>query len=48
MRTDMPQNHFKRALAGGKQQIGLWMSLASPAATEVAAGAGFDWLLLDM
>jgi 4-hydroxy-2-oxoheptanedioate aldolase len=48
MRNDMPQNRFKRALAVGNQQIGLWMSLASPAATEVAAGAGFDWLLLDM
>ena len=48
MRNDMPQNRFKRALASGTPQIGLWMSLASPAATEVAAGAGFDWLLLDM
>jgi len=48
MRNDMPQNPFKRALASGTPQIGLWMSLASPAATEVAAGAGFDWLLLDM
>jgi len=48
MRHDMPENRFKRALAQGKQQIGLWLSLASPAATEVAAGAGFDWLLIDM
>lgn len=48
MRNDMPQNRFKRALAAGTPQIGLWMSLASQAATEVAAGAGFDWLLLDM
>jgi 2-keto-3-deoxy-L-rhamnonate aldolase RhmA len=48
MRNDMPQNRFKRALAAGTPQIGLWMSLASPSASEVAAGAGFDWLLLDM
>jgi len=48
MRNEMPHNRFKRALASGQQQIGLWMSLASPSATEVAAGAGFDWLLLDM
>jgi 4-hydroxy-2-oxoheptanedioate aldolase len=48
MRNDMPQNRFKRALAASTPQIGLWMSLASPAATEIAAGAGFDWLLLDM
>ena len=44
----LPPNSFKRALAAGKPQIGLWLSLASPAATEIAAGAGFDWLLLDM
>jgi 4-hydroxy-2-oxoheptanedioate aldolase len=48
MRDDLPQNRFKHALAQGKPQIGLWLSLASPAVTEVAAGAGFDWLLLDM
>jgi 4-hydroxy-2-oxoheptanedioate aldolase len=48
MRNDLPLNRFKRAIAAGSQQIGLWMSLASPAATEAAAGAGFDWLLLDM
>jgi len=48
MRQDPPQNRFKRALAEGRPQIGLWLSLASPAATEVAAGAGFDWLLIDM
>jgi 4-hydroxy-2-oxoheptanedioate aldolase len=48
MITDMPQNNFKRALKAGKQQIGLWMSLTSPVATEVVAGAGFDWMLIDM
>ena len=48
MRNDLPQNRFKRALAARTPQIGLWLSLASPAATEVAAGAGFDWLLIDM
>jgi 4-hydroxy-2-oxoheptanedioate aldolase len=48
MRDDLPQNRFKHALASGTRQLGLWMSLASPAATEIAAGAGFDWLLLDM
>jgi 4-hydroxy-2-oxoheptanedioate aldolase len=48
MRNDLPQNRFKRALHLKTPQIGLWLSLASPAATEVAAGAGFDWLLIDM
>jgi len=45
---DLPQNAFKRALKAGKPQIGLWSSLASNYSVEVIAGAGFDWLLLDM
>ncbi|HLQ88440.1 MAG TPA: HpcH/HpaI aldolase/citrate lyase family protein [Xanthobacteraceae bacterium] len=48
MIDDLPQNKFKRALAAKQTQIGLWMSLTSPFATEVVAGAGFDWILLDM
>ncbi len=48
MRNDLKQNKFKRGLKTGTPQIGLWMSLTSPVATEVAAGAGFDWLLIDM
>ncbi|MGC1817266.1 MAG: aldolase/citrate lyase family protein, partial [Casimicrobiaceae bacterium] len=45
---DLPANHFKRALAAGRSQIGLWCSLSSHYAIEAVAGAGFDWLLLDM
>ena len=45
---DLPQNPFKRALQAGKAQIGLWSSLSSNYSVEVIAGAGFDWLLLDM
>jgi 4-hydroxy-2-oxoheptanedioate aldolase len=48
MPIEMPPNRFKRALAAGKPQIGLWLTLASPTGTEVAATAGFDWLLIDM
>ena len=43
-----PANPFKRALRAGRPQIGLWSSLASHLSVEVVAGAGFDWLLLDM
>jgi len=43
-----PQNGFKRALKAGKAQIGLWSSLSSNYSVEVIAGAGFDWILLDM
>ena len=44
---DLPLNTFKRALAEGRPQIGLWCSLASPVAMEVVAGSGFDWLMID-
>jgi 4-hydroxy-2-oxoheptanedioate aldolase len=47
MRNDLPVNGFKQRLSSGTPQIGLWMTLASPTATEIAAGAGFDWLLID-
>ena len=43
-----PRNGFKRALKAGKAQIGLWSSLSSNYSVEVIAGAGFDWILLDM
>jgi 4-hydroxy-2-oxoheptanedioate aldolase len=44
---DLPQNAFKHALAAGKPQIGLWLSLSSGYCAEVCAGSGFDWLLVD-
>src|SRR6185436_9489069 len=44
---DLPQNHFKRALAEGRQQIGLWCSLPGAYVAEAVAGSGFDWLLFD-
>ena len=42
-----PINPFKQALADKRAQIGLWLGLASPYSTEICAGAGFDWLLID-
>lgn len=42
-----PTNVFKRALQDQQTQIGLWVSLANPYSTEICAGAGFDWLLVD-
>ncbi|MDH0648544.1 4-hydroxy-2-oxoheptanedioate aldolase [Pseudomonas sp. GD03858] len=44
---DMPINTFKQRLRGGQAQIGLWLGLADPYCAELAANAGFDWLLLD-
>ena len=38
---------FKHRLASGEVQLGLWVSLCDSVAAEIAAGAGFDWLLID-
>lgn len=40
-------NPFKTAIKAGKTQIGLWLGFADAHVAEVAAGAGFDWLLID-
>ena len=42
-----PVNPFKQALREKRPQIGLWLGLADHYATEICAGAGFDWLLVD-
>lgn len=44
---DMPVNTFKLRLQSGEAQIGLWLGLADPYCAELAANAGFDWLLID-
>ena len=43
----LPPNPFKAALRAGRRQIGCWVSLADPSAAEIAATAGFDWLVID-
>lgn len=43
----MIRNRFKARLADGVCQFGLWVTLSSGFATEVVAGAGYDWLLVD-
>jgi len=45
--VDIQRNEFKRALARGGVQIGLWSTLCSNIGAEVIAHAGFDWILLD-
>lgn len=40
------RNHFKHKLKT-QQQIGLWVGLADAYGTEIAANAGYDWLLID-
>jgi 4-hydroxy-2-oxoheptanedioate aldolase len=43
----IPSNRFKRGIAAGELQIGLWSQLANPIATEVLADAGFDFAVID-
>ncbi|MDC7701670.1 aldolase/citrate lyase family protein [Vogesella indigofera] len=40
-------NKFKRALAECRPQVGVWSTLPSPYVSELVAGSGFDWVLLD-
>jgi 4-hydroxy-2-oxoheptanedioate aldolase len=44
---ELVHNNFKKAIAEGRVQIGLWSSLCSNIGAEVLADAGFDWILLD-
>lgn len=44
---DLPLNPFKQALREGRFQTGLWLGLNDSYAAEIAACAGFDWLLID-
>jgi 4-hydroxy-2-oxoheptanedioate aldolase len=46
--TRYPHNRLKRLLAERKPALGHWLSMNSLAGTEMAAGAGWDWLLFDM
>lgn len=42
-----PINTFKHALQAGRPQIGLWLGLADAYVSELLAGTGYDWLLVD-
>lgn len=41
------RNRFKAKLEADDRQIGYWLSLASPLATEAISKVGFDWALID-
>ncbi|MFL9503860.1 aldolase/citrate lyase family protein [Rhodopseudomonas palustris] len=43
----LPVNAFKRGLRDGRSQIGTWNTIPGPVVSELLAGAGFDWVLLD-
>ncbi len=39
--------NLKKKLAAGELSPGVWISLPSPTACEVIAGAGLDWIMVD-
>jgi 2-keto-3-deoxy-L-rhamnonate aldolase RhmA len=39
---------LKQRLISGEPTVGSWLMLGSAAAAEVLAGAGFDWLVVDL
>jgi 2,4-dihydroxyhept-2-ene-1,7-dioic acid aldolase len=43
----IPCNTFKKALRAGQTQLGMWLSCANAYTAEIAATAGYDWLLID-
>ena len=47
MGQDLLKNGFKTSLLDKRPMIGLWCTLDGDTATEVAAVAGYDWLLFD-
>ncbi|MCV6622851.1 MAG: aldolase/citrate lyase family protein [Cellvibrionaceae bacterium] len=44
---NLEENQFKQKLNSGTCQFGLWLGLPNPICAEIAATAGFDWLLID-
>lgn len=44
---DAAHNPIKQALARGDLQLGIWLALNHPGVAEMAAQAGYDWLLID-
>ena len=42
-----PLNLLKQRLCKGERMVGLWTAMCDPYAAEVAARAGFDWLVVD-
>ena len=41
------ENAFKARLNTGETQIGLWVTMGAATPAEIAAGAGYDWLVVD-
>ena len=44
---ELAKNQFLSRLGGDQPLWGCWLGLPDPNVAEIAAGAGFDWLLVD-
>jgi 4-hydroxy-2-oxoheptanedioate aldolase len=42
-----PENLFKKRLAEGVQQLGIWMTIPGNSTAELLATCGYDWMLID-
>lgn len=42
------ENKFKKALLNKEISLGTWMQIGHPAVAEILAGAGFDWICVDL
>ena len=45
---EFQSNSFTQAIRKGEKQVGLWVSMMDGFTAEIIAGAGFDWVCLDM
>ena len=45
---ELKTNTFKKAIAAGQNQVGVWNSLCSNISADALASSGYDWALLDM
>lgn len=44
---ELAKNTFKEAIMAGKPQIGLWSQINEVSVSELLAGCGYDWMVLD-
>ena len=48
MDTMVMHSNVKRKLAAGQPTLGSWIMIGHQASVEILAGAGFDWIVVDM
>ena len=41
-------NRLARLIREGKPTVGMWMNLCDPGVAQIGAGAGYDWIMIDI